>query len=85
MRLITRFELATSSASELHQLLSEIFNALARTGAGTPARRNALASLENIQRELTVQDRASNGAAFSIAGCATPSHQTIHPERVWGY
>lgn len=52
MRLITRFELATRSSDELHQLYSEIFNALARTGTGTPARRNALATLENIQREL---------------------------------
>ena len=52
MRLITRFELATRSSNELRQLLSKIFNALARTGAGTPARRNALASLENIQAEL---------------------------------
>ncbi len=52
MRLITRFELATRSSNELRQLYSEIFNRLARTGAGTPARRNALASLENIQREL---------------------------------
>ena len=52
MRLITRFELATRSSNELRQLYSEIFNRLARTGAGTPARRNALASLENIQTEL---------------------------------
>ena len=52
MRLITRFEVATRSSNELHRLLSETFNRLACTGAGTPARRNALASLENIQREL---------------------------------
>ena len=52
MRLITRFELATRSSDELHQLYSEIFNRLARTGEVTPARRNVLASLENIQREL---------------------------------
>lgn len=52
MRLITRFELAACSSNELHQLLSETFNRLACSGAGTPARRNALASLENIQAEL---------------------------------
>jgi hypothetical protein len=52
MRLITRFELATRSSDELHRLYRDIFNRLARTDANTPSRRNALASLENIQREL---------------------------------
>lgn len=52
MRLITRFELVTRSPNELHRLYREIFNRLASTDADTPARRNALASLENIQSEL---------------------------------
>lgn len=52
MRLITRFELATRKTNELQRLHRDIFNRLARTGANTAARRNALASLENIQREL---------------------------------
>jgi hypothetical protein len=52
MRLITRFELATRNSNELRQLYREIFNRLARTDADTPARRNALASLENIQAVL---------------------------------
>ena len=52
MRLITRFELATRNSDELHRLHRDIFNRLARTGANTAERRNALASLENIQREL---------------------------------
>lgn len=52
MRLITRFELATRSSEQLQQLYREIFNQLARSDAGTPARRNALASLENIQAVL---------------------------------
>ena len=52
MRLITRFELATRTTSELHLLHRDIFNRLARTGENTAERRNALASLENIQQEL---------------------------------
>lgn len=52
MRLITRFELATRNLAELQLLYREIFNRLAASDAGTPARRNTLASLENVQREL---------------------------------
>lgn len=52
MRLITRFELATRNSNELHLLYQDIFNRLAGTDAGTAARRNALASLENIQAAL---------------------------------
>ena len=52
MKLITRFELAALSESELRGLMRETFNALARSKSGTPERRNALASLENIQAEI---------------------------------
>lgn len=52
MRLITRFELATRTLSELQTLYRKIFNRLAASDAGTPARRNALASLENVRAEL---------------------------------
>ena len=52
MKLITRFELASKSTSELHALYRETFNALVRSGPGTAERRNALASLENIEAEI---------------------------------
>jgi hypothetical protein len=52
MRLITRFELATKNENELHALLRNVFNELTRSEADTHQRRNALASIENIQREI---------------------------------
>lgn len=52
MRLITRFELVAKSTNELHLLYRDVFNALVRTDYGTASRRNCLASLENIQREI---------------------------------
>ena len=47
MKLITRFELAAKSESELYALLREVFNELARSEPDSHERRNALASLEN--------------------------------------
>jgi len=52
MKLITRFELASRSTSELRGLLREVFNVLACSKPCTPERRNALASLESINAEL---------------------------------
>ena len=52
MRLITRFEMAAKNESELYSLLREAFNELARSKPDTHQRRNALASIENIQREI---------------------------------
>lgn len=52
MRLITRFEMAAKNESELHSLLREAFNELARSEPNTHSRRNALASIENIQNAL---------------------------------
>ncbi len=52
MRLITRFELAAKNENELDFILRESFNQLAKSNANTPDRRNALAIIENIQREL---------------------------------
>ena len=52
MRLITRFELAAKNESELHGLLRNAFNELARSEPDTHQRRNALASIDNIQREI---------------------------------
>ena len=55
MKLITRFELAAKSENELHGLLREAFNELAKSGFGSYERRNALASIENIQNELALR------------------------------
>lgn len=52
MKLLTRFELAAKNKNELHILLRESFNELAKSNPKTHERRNALASIENIQREL---------------------------------
>ena len=52
MRLITHFELATKSTNELRGMLRACFNALAMSEPNSYQRRNALASIENIQREL---------------------------------
>lgn len=52
MKLVTHFELATKDDSELYALLREAFNSLTKSDPETPDRRNALASLENIQREI---------------------------------
>jgi len=52
MRLITRFELAAKNEEELHALLRVAFNEMAKSDFGAHQRRNALASIENIQREI---------------------------------
>ena len=52
MKLITRFELAANNENELYALLREAFNNLAKSDADMHQRRNALASIENIQREI---------------------------------
>ena len=50
MRLITAIELHSRSANELSALFCTVSKGLARTKRNTPARRNALGSLENIAR-----------------------------------
>jgi len=55
MKLITRFQAATLSTADLRGLYREIFNELARSEPDSPERRNALASLENIQAELALR------------------------------
>ena len=50
MRLITSFELSNKHENELSALFSGISRMLVMTEEGTPERRNALASLENINR-----------------------------------
>lgn len=56
MKLITRFELASKTQDELYGLLRESFNNLAKSNPDTHQRRNALASIENIQREISQRD-----------------------------
>lgn len=51
MRLITHFELALRSDHELAALFALVSRELPCTRPGSPERRNALASLENIRRE----------------------------------
>jgi hypothetical protein len=51
MRLISAYELHRHSANELSALFGAVSRALVRTERGSPERRNALASLENIARE----------------------------------
>jgi hypothetical protein len=50
-RLITRSELTGLSDNALSALFRAASEALALSAPGSPARRNALASLENIARE----------------------------------
>ena len=52
MRLITRFELAAKDEKELHAILRAAFNELAKSNPYSHQRRNSLASIENIQREI---------------------------------
>jgi len=52
MRLVTRFEMAAKNESELYSLLRGAINELARSEPDTHQRRNALASIENIQQEI---------------------------------
>ena len=52
MKLVTKFELAAKNENELHALLRNAFNELVRSKPDTHQRRNAQASIENIQNEL---------------------------------
>lgn len=54
MRLITHFELAARNKAELHGMLREAFNALANSAPDSQEHRNALVTIENIQRELSL-------------------------------
>ena len=52
MKLITRFDLASKSDNEVRGLYGKAFNALVQSTPESAKRRNALASLENISREI---------------------------------
>ena len=51
LKLITRFELASKPKRELYALYREALKAFAATARGTPTRRDALTSLENLEVE----------------------------------
>jgi hypothetical protein len=52
MQLITRYDLASKGVLELRGLYRKAFNALVQSTPNSAKRRNALASLENISREI---------------------------------
>ncbi len=54
-RLIMAQELHKLSETELMALLAEINRHIASSNPGTPERRNALASYENVQRTLNMR------------------------------
>lgn len=59
MRLLTETELARRADCELAVLFQISAEALAHTAPGTPAHRNAIASLQNISRERACRHRRS--------------------------
>jgi len=52
LKLITRFDLASKSKGELRGLYFKAFTALVQSAPESGERRNALASLENLTREI---------------------------------
>jgi hypothetical protein len=54
VRLITHFELAARNKAELHGMLRKAFNALANSEPDTQEYRNALGTIENIQRKMSL-------------------------------
>ena len=52
MKIMTRYDLASKSECELHGLYRTVFDALIQSTPDSSERHNALASLENISREL---------------------------------
>ena len=57
MKLIGSHELQKRSESELSALFCTVSKGLVRTKKGSPERRNALASLENISRARSLRMR----------------------------
>jgi hypothetical protein len=55
MRMILQTELSKLSEGELSALFAQVSRKLGRTERGSPARRNALATLENINRAQAVR------------------------------
>jgi hypothetical protein len=57
MKLISAYELQKQSKSELSALFCTVSKNLVRTKRGSPERRNALASLENISHARAMRMR----------------------------
>lgn len=55
MKVFTSLELSAKTERELSALFGAVSKALITTSRGTPQRRNALASLENISRARCAQ------------------------------
>ena len=55
MKMILNHELQKQSESELSALFCTVSKGLVRTQRGSPERRNALASLENISRARSMR------------------------------
>ena len=55
MKLVSRFEAASRGTAELHGLLAEAFNAFANAPRSSQERRDALASMRNIEDELAAR------------------------------
>ena len=55
MKLVSRFEAASRSTAELHGLLAEAFNAFASAPRSSQKRREALATMRNIEDELAAR------------------------------
>ena len=64
MRLLTDSELARRADCELAVLFQMATEALAHTAPDTPARRNAIASLQNISRERAHRHRRCRTPGF---------------------
>ena len=55
MKLVTRFEAATKTTTELHALHTQALQAFTHAARGSDIRRDALASLETIEAELAAR------------------------------
>ncbi|HMS82663.1 MAG TPA: hypothetical protein PKD12_03320 [Nitrospira sp.] len=55
MKLITRFELASRSTTELHSLYRDTFNSLCRCRPHIAEQRTCLASLRNLEEEINAR------------------------------
>lgn len=55
MKLFSNYELQKRSENELSALFCAVSKGLVRTKRGSPERRNAIASLENISRARAVR------------------------------
>jgi len=55
MKLVSRFEAASRSTTELHGLLQKAFAAFAAAPRGSKERRDAIQSMRNIEHELATR------------------------------